>query len=60
MEPDLVDLEGLFQNEEDLPALRLLWRCLQPRDRVQLLAVSWHLRAGLDRVILLLVVRQGF
>ena len=46
MEPDLVDLEGLFQNEEDLPALRLLWRCLQPRDRVQLLAVSWHLPRG--------------
>ena len=59
MEGDLIDLEGLFQEEEDRRALACLWNFLEPRDRLSLLAVSWYLNTGFHRLLLLLAVQQG-
>ena len=59
MEGDLVDLEGLFQEEEDQRALTCLWNLLEPRDRLSLLAVSWYLNTGFHRLLLLLAVQKG-
>ena len=59
MEGDLVDLEGLFQEEEDRRALTCLWNLLEPRDRLSLLAVSRYLNTGFRRLLLLFAVQQG-
>ena len=60
MDADLVDLEALFQDEADVAALCALWAYLEPVDRLSLLLVSWYLRTGFARLVLLLVVRRGF
>ena len=60
MEGDLVDLEGLFQEEEDRRALTCLWNLLEaPRPFVPCLAVSWYLNTGFRRLLLLFAVQQG-
>ena len=59
MEGDLVDLAGLFQEEEDLRAFTCLGNLLEPRDRLSLLAVSWYLNTGFHRLLLLVAVQRG-
>ena len=59
MEADLVDLEGLFQEDEDFQILACLWNLLEPRDRLCLLAVSWYLNTGFHRLLLLRAVQRG-
>ena len=59
MEADLVDLEGLFQEDEDFQILACLWNLLEPRDRLCLLAVSWYLNTGFHRLLLLRAVHRG-
>ena len=60
MDGDLNDLEGLFQEEADVAALRALWSYLEPADRLALLAVSWYLSTGFHRLLILLAVRGYF
>ena len=60
MDGDLIDLEGLFQEEADVAALRALWSYLEPADRLALLAVSWYLSTGFHRLLILLAVRGYF